>query len=61
MAQKNECRYARAYDVQFRELKEDLVELKLRVNRLEEMLARGVLLLTANLVGVVMSLARQLF
>jgi len=61
MGLKEECRYARAYDVQFRELKEDLREIKERVNRLENMLARGVLLLMANLAGVAMSLARQLF
>ena len=54
------CRYGMAYDVQFRDLRGDLTELKGRVGRLEATLARGVLLLVANLVGVVMVLAQEL-
>lgn len=54
------CPYEMAYDVQFRNLNGDLEELKERVRRLESTLARGVLLLVANLVGVVLTLAQQL-
>lgn len=55
-----ECRYEKVFTVQFRSLGEDLQELKERVNRLEQTLARGVMLLIANLVGMVVTLARQL-
>jgi len=48
------------FTVQFRSLGEDLQELKERVNRLEQTLARGVTLLIANLAGMVVTLARQL-
>ncbi|MDX9972714.1 MAG: hypothetical protein RBU21_06985 [FCB group bacterium] len=48
------------HDVQFGHLREDLAELKERVHRLEATLTRGVLLLVANLVGMVLSLAQQL-
>jgi hypothetical protein len=54
------CRYEKVYTVQFKSLKEDLQDLKDRVNRLESTLARGVLLLVANLVGVIVTLARGL-
>lgn len=54
------CRYEMAYDVQFRELTNDLGELKERVRRLESTLTRGMLLLVANLAGVVMVLAQEL-
>ncbi len=53
------CRYEKAYSVQFANLNEDLRELKERVRCLETTLARGVLLLVANLVGVVMTLVQQ--
>jgi len=53
------CRYEMAYAVQFQNLRDDLNELKARVARLESTLARGVLLLVANLVGVVVMLAQQ--
>ncbi|MCP4640207.1 MAG: hypothetical protein GY851_07235 [bacterium] len=54
------CPYERAYDVQFQSLTGALEELKNRVRCLESTLARGVLLLVANLVGVAISLAQQL-
>lgn len=54
------CRYEKVYSVQFEHLQADLSELKDRVRRLETTLARGVALLVANLVGVVMMLAQQL-
>lgn len=56
----SECQYARVYAVQFKSLKEDLRELKERVDRLETTLARGVMLLVANLAGVIVMLAEQL-
>jgi hypothetical protein len=54
------CRYEMAYSLQFQNLREDLRELKERVGRLESTLARGVMLLVANLVGVAITLAQQL-
>lgn len=54
------CRYEKAYALQFQYLREDLDELKQRVSRLESTLARGVMLLVANLAGVVISLAQQI-
>ena len=54
------CPYEMAYDVQFQNLTGDLDELKERVRALETTLARGVMLLVANLVGVVLTLAQQL-
>jgi len=53
------CRYEMAYTVQFQNLREDLKELKERVRGLETTLTRGVVLLVANLVGVIMTLAQQ--
>ena len=53
------CRYERVYSVQFEHLRDDMNELKDRVRGLEVTLARGVALLVANLVGVVMTLAQQ--
>ncbi len=53
------CPYEKVYAVQFEGVREDLRELKARVGRLETTLARGVLLLMANLVGVAMTLAQQ--
>ncbi len=47
------------YRLQFKNLGDDLTELKERVQRLEATLARGVMLLVANLVGMVMMLAQQ--
>ena len=54
------CQYELAYSLQFQNLKDDLSELKERVARLESTLARGVMLLIANLLGVAMMLAKQL-
>ena len=53
------CRYQMAYTLQFQNLREDLDELKERVRGLDATLARGVMLLVANLIGVVMMLAQQ--
>ena len=47
------------YDAEFRLLESKLMGLKDRVVRLESTMARGILLLVANLAGVVMSLAQQ--
>ena len=47
------------YDAEFRLLDSKLMDLKDRVVRLESTMARGILLLVANLAGVVMSLAQQ--
>ncbi len=55
------CAFEKVAEVQFRNLGEDLRELKDRVGRLETTLARGVLLLVANLVGVIVTLAGQVF
>lgn len=52
----NPCPYERAYTVQFRNMESDFEEIKARVQRLEATLARGVMLLVANLAGVVMTL-----
>jgi len=60
---KNECercRYEQVYAVQFKSLTDGLNELKDRVQRLEATLARGVLLLVANLAGVVVMLVQAL-
>ncbi|HOF38500.1 MAG TPA: hypothetical protein PLD73_00380 [Candidatus Hydrogenedentes bacterium] len=54
------CPYQPVHDIQWMSLREDLCEVKTRVQRLESTLARGVALLVANLVGVIMSLLRQL-
>lgn len=54
------CRYEKAYSVQFQYLREGLEELKERVARLESTLGRGVLLLVANLLGVIVMLAERL-
>jgi len=58
----NECRcdFKRFYEVETNGLREDLRELKERVSHLEATLARGVLLLVANLAGVIVTLAREL-
>jgi hypothetical protein len=54
------CACARVNDVKLANLGEDLRELKDRVQRLESTLARGVMLLVANLVAVVMTMVQQL-
>ena len=47
------------YAAEFRLLESKLMDLKDRVVRLESTMGRGILLLVANLAGVVMSLAQQ--
>ncbi len=54
------CRYEAVYSLQFQNLRDDLNELKERVRSLETTLGRGVTLLLANLVGVVITLAEQI-
>lgn len=54
------CPYGMVYEVQVDNLAEDIKELKARVRNLETTLARGLLLLVANLVAVVVSLGEQL-
>jgi hypothetical protein len=54
------CPYSIVYEIQVNNLAEDIKELKARVQSLETTLARGVLLLVANLVAVVISLGQQL-
>ena len=55
-----ECGYERLFDLQLGNLAGDVAEVKERVGRLETVLARGVLLLVANLAGIAMMLAQQL-
>lgn len=47
------------HDAEFRLLESKLMDMKDRVVRLETTMARGVLLLVANLAGVVMTLAQD--
>lgn len=54
------CAYRHAYEVQMNGVNDDLRELKQRVARLETTLARGVMLLVANLTAVIVSLVQQL-
>lgn len=60
MEKQNMCPYGLAHRVQLEGVTGDLTELKQRVQRLETTLARGVMLLVANLVAVILSLAQQL-
>ena len=61
MRDEGECRrYERACAVQFESFRDDLRELKERVRRLETTIERGMMLLVANLVGIVITLAQQL-
>ncbi len=55
------CPYEKVYAVQFGALTKELKELKERVKGLESTLTRGMLLLVANLAGVIMTLVRELF
>lgn len=52
------CSFERAAEVEFRGLAEDIHEIRDRVLRLEQTLARGVLLLLANLAGLAATLAQ---
>lgn len=54
------CPFEPIYALQMDNVREDLREVKERVSRLETTLARGVLLLVANLIGVTITLAQQL-
>jgi len=56
----DEYGYREVAEVQFRNLSAQITELKDRVQRLETTVARGVLLLVANLFGIAASLASQL-
>ena len=47
------------HDAEFRLLDSKLMDLKDRVTRLETTISRGILLLVANLAGVVMTLAQD--
>lgn len=53
------CPHERVHKVEYRQLSENIGELKERVGRVETTLGRGVLLLVANLMAVVMSLTRE--
>ncbi len=55
------CPRAAVHEVEFRMVNGKLQDLKERVARLETTMGRGVLLLVANLVGVVMTLAQRYF
>ncbi|MBL7646294.1 MAG: hypothetical protein JNK74_08920 [Candidatus Hydrogenedentes bacterium] len=54
------CPYEPLHAVQMSNVREDIREVKERVGSLETTLARGVLLLVANLIGVSITLAQQL-
>jgi hypothetical protein len=54
------CPFHVAYDVQFRNLGQDIQELKDRVTAVETTMNRGLMLLVANLASVVVMLAMQL-
>ena len=54
------CPYEPVHALQMTHVREDLRDVKERVTRLEGTLARGVLLLVANLIGVTITLAQQL-
>ena len=54
------CPYEPLHAMQMNNVREDIHEVKERVGRLEATLARGVLLLLANLIGVSITLAQQL-
>lgn len=53
------CPYEMAYGVQFKNLTGEIEEVKQRVRGLETTLSRGVMLLVANLVGVALTLMRE--
>lgn len=54
------CSFQQVARVEFRNLAEDLRELKARVHDLERTLARGVMLLIANLAGLIVAIAKEL-
>lgn len=55
------CPYERVHAVEIRGVRDDMRELKDRIDRLETALARGVMLLVANLAGVIVTLGKELF
>ncbi len=55
-----DCPYEPLHAMQMSNVREDIREVKERVGCLETTLARGVLLLLANLIGVSITLAQQL-
>lgn len=55
-----QCAFERAAEVEFRSLAASVRELKERMTRLESALARGTMLLVANLAGMVATLVGQL-
>lgn len=59
MIERCACPHERVHEVEYRTLTESLGDLKDRVQRLETTLARGVLLLVANLAAMLVSLAQQ--
>ena len=60
MDTERKCGCSRVCEVKISNLADDLRELKDRVQRLETTLARGVMLLLANLVAVVVTLLQQI-
>ncbi|MDZ4859904.1 MAG: hypothetical protein SGI88_13075 [Candidatus Hydrogenedentes bacterium] len=60
MDTKERCACAYVQDIKLANLADDLRELKERVQRLESTLARGVMLLLANLAAVVVTLLQQI-
>jgi len=55
-----ECPQREVNEVEFRLLDTKLRDLKERVEKLETAMGRGLMLLVANLVGIVVSLAQQM-
>lgn len=55
------CPDEKVHRVEYRMLSESLRELKERVTRVEATMTRGVMLLVANLAGVLVTLAREFF
>ena len=53
------CPQREVHAVEYRLLESKLKDVKERVEKLETTMARGILLLVANLVGVVMTLAQE--
>ena len=54
------CPMEKVHRVEYRFLSANVSEVKVRVAKLEAQLARGILLLVANLTGVVITLAKAL-
>ena len=54
------CSMDKVHKVEYRYLSANLNEVKMRVAKLEAQLARGILLLVANLTGVVITLAKAI-